>query len=101
MRINPYEIHINEPGLLRRGVRGGAQGQERQVVLVHEDVRAVRPFEFRHPGPRQAEVAEQRKTVGTKENEETAGRPSMIEAFLESSLPDAEKAPERIKGGDV
>ena len=44
------------------------------------------------------EVAEQRKMVGTKEKEDTAGRPSMIEAFLEASLPDAEQAPERIRG---
>ena len=47
------------------------------------------------------EVVEQRKTVGTKEKEDreqTAGRPSMIEAFLDSTLPEAEKAPERVKG---
>lgn len=46
------------------------------------------------------EVVEQRKTVGTKEKdrEQTAGRPSMIEAFLDPTLPEAEKAPERVKG---
>lgn len=46
------------------------------------------------------EVVEQRKTVGTKEKdrEQTAGRPSMIEAFLNPTLPEAEKAPERVKG---
>ncbi len=46
------------------------------------------------------EVVERRKT-GEKEKvdrDETAGRPSMIEAFLDSSLPDAEKAPERLRG---
>ena len=46
-------------------------------------------------------MVEQRKTAGTREKEDregTGGRPSMIEAFLDSTLPEAEKAPERIKG---
>lgn len=48
------------------------------------------------------EVAERRKAVGDgKEKEgkeETAGRPSMIEAFMDSNLPEADKTPERIRG---
>ena len=47
------------------------------------------------------EVAEQRKTVGAKEKdnkEDMAGRPSMVEAFLDSNLPEADKAPVRIHG---
>ena len=48
------------------------------------------------------EVAEQRKAVANqkKDNkvEQTTARPSMIEAFMDSNLPEAEKAPERIGG---
>ena len=47
------------------------------------------------------ELAEQRKAVankGKKYREETAARPSMIEAIMDSNLPEAEKAPERIRG---
>ena len=45
------------------------------------------------------EVAEQREKEVTQEKtdrEETAGRPSMVEAFLDSNLPEIEKTPERI-----
>lgn len=47
------------------------------------------------------EVAEQRKGVGNEENghkEATVGRPSMIEAFTGSSLPESERHPERLRG---
>lgn len=45
--------------------------------------------------------SEQRKTDGEngkEDGEETAGRPSMAEAFLDSKLPQAEKALKRIRG---
>ena len=47
------------------------------------------------------DVAEKRKTVGNeekKDREQTAGRPSMVEAFLDSNLPEADKTSARIQG---
>ena len=46
------------------------------------------------------EVAEQRKTTENQEKdnrEDMAGRPSMVEAFLDSNLPEADKAVGRIQ----
>ena len=47
------------------------------------------------------EVAEQKKIVEAQEKdnrEDMAGRPSMVETFLDSNLPEADKALERIQG---